>query len=66
MVAEGNQVAVYFEFKGKHTVISFHGKEANGHNVKFFFMTLLKFELGKIIEKRVHVDVNYILEQMVT
>lgn len=35
MVAEGDQVAVYFIFEGKHTGIPFFGVPATGKTVRF-------------------------------
>lgn len=64
MVAEGDQVAVYFIFEGKHTGIPFFGVNATGKNVRFSLMMLLRIADGKIIEKRSHVDVNDILRQI--
>lgn len=64
MVAEGDQVAVYFVFEGTHTGISFGGIAATGKNVKFSLMMLLKIVDGKIIEKRAHFDRYDILKQL--
>ncbi|MGB3781788.1 ester cyclase [Priestia megaterium] len=64
MVAEGNQVAVYFVFEGTHTGIPFAGISATGKHVKFALMTLLRIKDGKIIEKRAHADVNHIISQI--
>jgi len=63
MVAEGDQVAVYLVFEGKHTVEWF-GVVPTGKNVKFSLMMLLRIQDGKIIEKRSHVDVNDVLKQL--
>jgi predicted ester cyclase len=64
ILAEGDQVAVYFIFEGTHTGIPFHGIPATGKSVKFSLMMLLRIKNGKIIEKRSHVDVNDILRQI--
>ncbi|MCI4128673.1 ester cyclase [Bacillus haynesii] len=64
MVAEGDLVAVYFIFEGKHTGIPFAGVPATGKNVKFSLMMLLRIVNGKIIEHRSHVDVHDILRQL--
>jgi predicted ester cyclase len=64
MLAEGNQVAVYFIFEGKHTGTPFRGIPATGKDVRFSLMMLLRIEDGKIIEKRSHVDINDILRQL--
>lgn len=64
MVAEGDQVAIYFTFEGTHTGIPFHGASATGKNVKFSLMMLLRIADGKIIEKRSHVDMHDILRQL--
>jgi len=64
MVAEGDQVAVYFIFEGIHTGIPFGGIPATGKNVKFSLMMLLKIVDGKIIEKRAHFDRYDILKQL--
>ncbi|WP_245918043.1 ester cyclase [Alteribacillus bidgolensis] len=64
MVAEGDQVAVYFIFEGKHTGIPFFGIPATEKNVRFSLMMLLRIIDGKIIEKRSHVDVHNILRQL--
>ncbi|MBE5103390.1 ester cyclase [Priestia aryabhattai] len=64
MLAEGDQVAVYFVFEGKHKGIPFSSIPATGKHVKFSLMMLLRIQDGKIIEKRSHVDVNDILKQL--
>jgi len=64
MVAEGDQVAVYFIFEGTHKGTPFHGVSATGKNVKFSLMMLLKIVDGKIIEKRAHFDRYDILKQL--
>ncbi|SIQ43840.1 conserved hypothetical protein, steroid delta-isomerase-related [Peribacillus simplex] len=64
MVAEGDQVAVYFIFEGTHTGIPFNGIPATGKIVNFSLMMLLRMTDGKIIEKRSHVDMHDILRQL--
>ena len=64
MVAEGDHVAVYFVFEGMHTGIPFNGIPATGKTVKFSLMMLLQITDGKIIEKRSHVDMQDILQQL--
>jgi steroid delta-isomerase-like uncharacterized protein len=64
MVAEGDQVAIYFIFEGTHTGTPFHGASATGKNVKFSLLMLLRVSEGKIIEQRSHVDINDILRQL--
>ncbi|MFO3787591.1 ester cyclase [Bacillus mojavensis] len=64
MVAEGDLVAVYFIFEGRHTGIPFAGVSATGKTVKFSLMMLLRIADGKIIEHRSHVDVHDILRQL--
>ena len=64
MIAEGNQVAVYFIFEGTHTGIPFLGVSATGKTVRFSLMMLLKISDGKIIEKRSHVDVHDVIKQL--
>jgi steroid delta-isomerase-like uncharacterized protein len=54
IIAEDDQVAVYFIFEGTHTGIPFHGVPAMGKTVKFSLMMLLRIADGKIIEKRSH------------
>ncbi|MGG0381697.1 ester cyclase [Priestia filamentosa] len=62
--AEGDQVAVYFIFEGKHTGIPFRGVPSTGKDVRFSLMILLRIQDGKIIEQRSHVDVNDIIRQI--
>lgn len=64
MVAEGDLVAAYFIFEGRHTGIPFAGVPATGKSVKFSLMMLLRIVDGKIIEHRSHVDVHDILRQL--
>ena len=64
IMAEGDQVAVYFIFEGKHIGIPFLGVPATGKTVKFSLMMLLRIANGKIIEKRSHVDIHDILRQL--
>ncbi|MFC4600260.1 ester cyclase [Cohnella hongkongensis] len=64
MVAEADQVAVYFIFEGTHTGTPFFGVPASGKTVRFSLMMLLRIVDGKIIEKRSHVDVHDIVRQL--
>jgi len=64
IMAEADQVAVYFIFEGKHTGIPYLGISATGKTVKFSLMMLLRITDGKIIEKRSHVDVHDIVRQL--
>ena len=64
MVAEGNQVAAYLIFEGKHTGIPFFGVPATRKTFRCSFMMLLRIVDGKIIEKRPHVDVHDVLRQL--
>lgn len=64
MIAEGDLVAGYFIFEGKHTGIPFFGVPANGNTAKFSLMILLRISEGKIIEQRSHVDVHDIIRQL--
>ncbi|WP_312889247.1 ester cyclase [Desertibacillus haloalkaliphilus] len=64
ILAEGDQVAVYFIFEGTHTGIPFLGVPATGKAVRFSLMMLLRIADSKIIEKRSHVDVHDILRQL--
>ena len=62
--AEGNQVAVYLIFEGRHAGIPFMGVQATGKDVRFSLMMLLRIADEKIIEKRSHVDVHDIIRQI--
>ena len=62
--AEGDQMAVYLIFEGRHAGIPFMGVQATGKDVRFSLMMLLRIADGKIIEKRSHVDVHDILRQL--
>lgn len=64
MVAEGDLVAAYFIFEGKHTGIPFAGVPATGKNAKFSLMILLHISERKIIEQRSFVDVQEIIRQI--
>ena len=64
MVAEGDLVAAYFIFEGKHTGIPFAGVPATGKNAKFSLMILLRISESKIIEQRSFVDVHDIIRQI--
>lgn len=64
MVAEGDTVAAYFIFEGKHTGIPFAGVPAAGKEARFSLMILLRISEGKIIEQRSFVDVHDIIRQI--
>jgi steroid delta-isomerase-like uncharacterized protein len=64
LIAEGDLVAAYFIFEGKHTGIPFAGVPANGKEAKFSLMILLRISEGKIIEQRSFVDVHDIIRQI--
>nr|WP_235753878.1 ester cyclase [Psychrobacillus sp. INOP01] len=59
MVAEGDLVAAYFIFEGKHTGVPATGKEA-----RFSLMILLRISESKIIEQRSFVDIHDIIGQI--
>ena len=56
MVAEGDQVAAYLIFDGKHTAGVVDGLVPEGKRLRFSLLMLLTFADGKIIEKRAHFD----------
>lgn len=64
MVAEGDLVAAYFIFEGKHTGIQFAGVPANGKEARFSLMIRLRISEGKIIEQRSFVDIHDIIRQI--
>ncbi|MFP7159377.1 ester cyclase [Priestia aryabhattai] len=64
ILAEEDQVAVYFIFEGKHTGIPFRDVPSTGKDVRFSLMILLRIQDGKIIEQRSHVDINDIIRQI--
>lgn len=64
MVAEGDVVAAYFIFEGKHTGIPFAGVPAVGKEARFSLMILLRISEGKIIEQRSFVDIRDIIRQI--
>lgn len=64
MAAEGDLVAAYFIFEGKHTGIPFAGVPAKGKTARFSLMIQLRISEGKIIEQRSHVDVHDIIRQI--
>jgi predicted ester cyclase len=64
MVAEGDLVAAYFIFEGRHSGIPFAGITATGKKAKFSLMILLRISERKIIEQRSFVDVHDIIRQI--
>ena len=64
MVAEGDLVAAYFIFEGKHTGTPVAGVPATGKEARFSLMILLRISEGKIIEQRSFVDVHDIIRQI--
>lgn len=56
IVAEGDQVAAYLVFDGKHTTSVVDGIAPAGKSLRFSLLMLLTFDDGKIIEKRAHFD----------
>ena len=56
LIAEGNQVAAYLVFDGKHTGGIVDGIAPAGKRLRFSLLMLLTIADGKIIEKRAHFD----------
>lgn len=56
-------VATYLEFTGIHTG-KYLGIEPTNKEVHFSLMMFLRIKDGKIIEKRSHVDVNDVINQL--
>ncbi len=56
LIAEGDQVAAYLVFDGKHTGGIVDGIPPAGKRLHFSLLMLLKIADGKIIEKRAHFD----------
>ncbi|WP_455539359.1 ester cyclase [Terrisporobacter sp.] len=63
LIAEGDLVAAYMEFKGTHTG-TLYGIAPTNKKVHFSLMMFLCIKDNKIIEKRSHVDVNDIISQL--
>ena len=64
MLTDGDKVAAYMIFEGKHTKSSVFGIEPKGNFVRFSLLMLLTIQDGKIIEKRAHFDQADILAQV--
>lgn len=65
LIAEGDQVAAYLVFDGKHTGKEVDGIAPTGKRLRFSLLMLLKVADGKIIEKRAHFDRKDIHRQLV-
>lgn len=65
LIAEGDQVAAFMVFSGKHTGGIAEGMAPTGRWVRFSLLMLLTIADGKIIEKRAHFDRNDIHRQLV-
>ena len=65
LIAEGDQVAAYLVFDGKHTGGVVDGIPPAGKHLRFSLLMLLKIANGKIIEKRAHFDRMDIHRQLV-
>ena len=63
LIAERDLVAAYLEFTGTHTG-KYLGIEPTNKEVHFSLMMFLKIKDGKIIEKRSHVDVKDVINQL--
>ena len=64
ILAEGDKVAAYMVFEGKHTKMPVLGVEPKGNVVRFSLCMWLTFKDGKIIEKRAHFDQSDIKAQV--
>ncbi|MFG4003295.1 ester cyclase [Flavobacterium aquidurense] len=56
LICEGDKVAAYLIFDGKHTSANILNVEPTGNRVRFSLFMLLTIKDGKIIEKRAHFD----------
>lgn len=56
LICEGDKVAAYLIFDGKHTSDKIFDVEPTGNKVRFSLLMLLTIKDGKIIEKRAHFD----------
>jgi predicted ester cyclase len=56
LICEGDKVAAYLIFDGKHTSATIFNIEPTGNQVRFSLFMLLTIKDGKIIEKRAHFD----------
>lgn len=65
LIAEGDQVAAYLVFDGKHTGGIVDGITPAGNRLRFSLLMLLKITDGKIVEKRAHFDRMDIHRQLV-
>lgn len=64
LIAEGDQVAAYMVFDGKHTGSAVDGIAPTGRRLRFSLLMLLTIADGKIIEKRAHFDRKDIHRQL--
>lgn len=64
LIAEGDKVAAYLIFEGKHNNAVLMGVNPGDNLVRFSLMMLLTVKDGKIFEKRAHFDRADILEQI--
>ena len=64
ILAEGDKVAAYMIFEGKHTKKPMFGVEPKGNFVRFSLCMWLTIQNGKIIEKRAHFDQSDIKAQI--
>lgn len=63
LIAEGDLVAAYLEFTGTHTG-KYLSIEPTNKEVHFSLMMFLRIKDGKIIAKRLHVDVNDVINKL--
>lgn len=56
LIGEGDKVAAYLIFEGRHNSDKIFDVEPTGNKVRFSLLMLLKIKDGKIIEKRAHFD----------
>jgi steroid delta-isomerase-like uncharacterized protein len=64
LLAEGDKVAAYMIFEGKHNNASVLGVEPTGNFIRFSLFMLLTIRDGKILEKRAHFDQSDIMAQL--
>lgn len=64
LLAEGDKVAAYMIFEGKHTKKPLFGVEPKGNLVCFSLCMWLTIQAGKIIEKCAHFDQSDIKAQV--
>jgi predicted ester cyclase len=64
LLCEGDKVAAYLIFEGKHTSAPIFNTEPTGNKVRFSLFMLLTIKDGKIIEKRAHFDHSDVQSQV--